>query len=131
MCGAVPFLLYSSQTTEESMSRKNTRKLVSAVGAAATLPALGLVFAFGQGSSCQPQPPGPTPGNVTTYHNDNLRTGHYPYETLLTRQLVNASTFGKVGGLQVDGQVYAQPLFVAGVTTAKNVSHNILYVVTE
>ena len=39
------------------------------------------------------------------------------------------NTFGKVGTFPVDGQVYAQPLYVSGVAIG-GVSYNVLYVAT-
>lgn len=43
---------------------------------------------------------------VTTYHNDNLRTGQNPNETILTTSNVTSSQFGKLVTYPVDGQVY-------------------------
>ena len=65
--------------------------------------------------------------NVLTWHNDNLRTGQNLAETTLTPANVNASSFGRMFTLTVDGKVDAQPLYVAGGPG----SHNVLYVVTE
>src|SRR5258708_5697371 len=74
--------------------------------------------------------------NVTTHHNDISRTGANTAETVLTPQNVNTTTFGKLFSHSVDGQVYAQPLYVAGVTlgagTAQaGTTHNVLLVATE
>jgi hypothetical protein len=68
--------------------------------------------------------------NVTTYHNDNARDGWYPAETVLTPTNVNATTFGKLTELPVDGLVDAQPLYVSGLSIAGQ-THNVLITVTE
>jgi hypothetical protein len=68
--------------------------------------------------------------NVTTYHNDNARDGWYSAETVLTPQNVNATTFGKLKELPVDGLVDAQPLYVSGLSIAGQ-THNVLITVTE
>jgi hypothetical protein len=67
---------------------------------------------------------------VLTYHNDNARTGQYPVETILTPSNVRASTFGKKFAQPVDSYVYAQPLFVPGLTIRGQV-HDVVFVVTE
>jgi len=43
---------------------------------------------------------------------------------------VNFNSFGKVGVLSVQGQVYAEPLYVSNLTVA-GASHNVVFVVTE
>jgi hypothetical protein len=68
--------------------------------------------------------------NVTTYHNDNSRTGQYTQETLLTPANVSSGQFGKLFTTQVDGFVYAQPLYMANVSIG-GATHNVLYVATE
>ena len=73
----------------------------------------------------------PTPVNVTTYHNDDARTGQYRHETLLTPASVSSTTFGRQFASAVDGQVYAQPLYVAGLSFKKMGRHNVVFVATE
>src|SRR5450755_2529377 len=67
---------------------------------------------------------------VTTYRNDNGRTGQYPNETVLNTSNVNQSQFGKRVSYPVDGQVYAQPLYVPNLTIGGSV-HNVAFAATE
>ena len=70
---------------------------------------------------------GPSP--VLTQHNDNGRTGAYLSETLLNTANVNVAQFGKLFTRPVDGQIYAQPLYVPGLTVAGAI-HNVVFVAT-
>jgi outer membrane protein assembly factor BamB len=67
--------------------------------------------------------------SVTTQHNDNARTGANLSETVLNTSNVNATAFGKLFTVTVDGEVYAQPLYVPQLTIAGG-THNIVYVAT-
>lgn len=69
--------------------------------------------------------------SVLTYHNDNARTGQNIAETVLTPADVNASRFGKLFSQAVDGDVYAQPLYVAKLAIANKGVHNAVLVATE
>jgi hypothetical protein len=74
--------------------------------------------------------------SVTTQHNDIARTGANTNETILTPANVHTSTFGKIFSQPVDGLVYAQPLYMPGVTlgtgtTQTGTTHNIVFVATE
>jgi hypothetical protein len=71
------------------------------------------------------------PPDVTTYHNDNLRSGQNVSETYLTPMNVAATSFGKIGFLPTDGRVDAQPLYLAGVPVLGQGEHNVVYVGTE
>ena len=52
--------------------------------------------------------------NVLTQHNDNMRQGTNRLETTLTTKNVNPEEFGKLFARDVDGEIYAQPLYVSG-----------------
>ncbi len=69
---------------------------------------------------------------VTTWHNDNYRTGDNLSEGTLTPTSITSDNFGQLCSAQLDGQVYAQPLVVTGVTLPKfGATFNVVYVVTE
>src|SRR5438309_987557 len=90
------------------------------------LPTLILCLAVFSPASAQTVPQG-----VFTYHNDLARTGQNLNETILTPGNVNSTTFGKRFADPVDGQVYAQPLYVANVAIPSQGTHNVVYVATE
>src|SRR5262249_8737117 len=68
--------------------------------------------------------------NVTTWHNDNFLSGLNNNEATLTPANVNATNFGKLFSYAVDGYVYAQPLYVSGLSIAGG-THNVAFVATE
>lgn len=68
---------------------------------------------------------------VYTWRDDIGRTGQNLGEQILTPGNVNTSSFGKLFSIPVDGQVYAQPLYVPGVQIPGRGTHNVLYVATE
>jgi hypothetical protein len=69
--------------------------------------------------------------SVLTYHNDLARSGADLTEATLTHSNVNAATFGKLFSYPVDGQVYAQPLYVPNVSLSDQSLHNTVFVATE
>jgi hypothetical protein len=68
--------------------------------------------------------------SVTTYHNDNARTGQNLNETILTPANVNPNGFGRLFVQPVDGYIYAQPLYVPAVSIGGQ-AHNVVFVATE
>lgn len=71
------------------------------------------------------------PGQVLTSQYDNARSGANVHETTLTPTNVNVRQFGKVFTLHVDGDVYAQPLYVRNLAIPGKGTHNVLFVATE
>lgn len=68
---------------------------------------------------------------VTTVQYDNSRTGANLQEAVLTPRNVNSKQFGNLFILPVDGDVYAQPLFVSNQEIPGQGRHNVLLVATE
>jgi hypothetical protein len=68
--------------------------------------------------------------SVTTYQYNTQRTGVNSNETILTLSNVNSSNFGKLFSQAVDGDIYAQPLYVPNMTV-NGAAHNVVYVATE
>jgi outer membrane protein assembly factor BamB len=68
--------------------------------------------------------------DVTTYHNDSMRTGWNKQETDLIPAKVNSSSFGLMKVVSLDDQVDAQPLFVSKVMIS-GAMHDVVYVATE
>ncbi|MGB9254676.1 MAG: chitobiase/beta-hexosaminidase C-terminal domain-containing protein [Candidatus Korobacteraceae bacterium] len=68
---------------------------------------------------------------VTTERNDNLRTGQNVSEAVLTPANVASANFQKLFSRDVDGYVYAQPLYVPNVNIPGKGVHNVVYIATE
>jgi hypothetical protein len=66
---------------------------------------------------------------VITYHNDIFRTGQNLQETTLTPATMGG--FGKLFAQSVDGQVYAQPLYVPNLPIAGKGTHNVVFIASE
>jgi hypothetical protein len=70
------------------------------------------------------------PVAVLTQHNDVSRTGAMLSETILNTSNVTVTQFGKLFTRTVDGQIYAQPLYVPHVAIANQGVHNVVFVAT-
>jgi len=68
--------------------------------------------------------------NLTTSRYNNQRTGVNAHETILTPSNVNSASFGKLFSQEVDGYIFAQPLYLSNLTIG-GVVHNVVYVATE
>jgi hypothetical protein len=68
--------------------------------------------------------------SVVTQHNDLARTGANTSETILTPGNVSSNNFGKLFSDSVDGQVYAQPLYVQNLNIAGGM-RDVVFVCTE
>ena len=79
---------------------------------------------------CMFHPP-PVAGQVTvvTQHNDNGRSGQNLQETVLNTSNVNVNNFGKLFARTVDGQIYAQPLYLSNLPV-QGAMRNVVFVAT-
>ena len=68
--------------------------------------------------------------HVLTANYANERTNANLKKTILTAANVTPAHFGKLGEYAVDGQIYAQPLYVTGAETAGQGIRNVVYVAT-
>ncbi len=68
---------------------------------------------------------------IATAQYDNARTGANLLETILTPQNVNVGQFGRIAFFPVDGDVYAQPLYVPKLEIPGRGSHNVVFIATE
>ena len=69
--------------------------------------------------------------NVLTANYGNDRSNGNLQETTLTTSNVAPGTFAKLGSFPVDGQIYAQPLYVNKLYISALGPRNIVYTVTQ
>jgi hypothetical protein len=89
-----------------------------------------VVTAVGTGYSAQSSVAVTDLSAIWTHRTNNARTGLNPQEYALTPATVASGNFGKRWSCAVDGDVYAQPLYVAGLAIAGG-THNVLFVATH
>lgn len=99
----------------------------SAAGARLHAPRLGATLLFSLLLPCTAYPQS-FPGVLTGQYNNN-RSGANLQEALLTPSNVAASTFGLLFTQTVDGDIFAQPLYVPNLTINGSV-HNVVFVAT-
>lgn len=68
--------------------------------------------------------------SMLTNRYDNQRTGSNTHETVLNTSNVNSSRFGLLYSRTVDGQLYAQPLYMSHVTFADGSVRNLVFAAT-
>lgn len=73
----------------------------------------------------------PAHSQVTTAQYDNARTGANTKETFLTPQNVNVNNFGKLFSIQVDGDLYAEPLYLPRLQIPGKGTHNVILLASE
>jgi hypothetical protein len=116
------------------VTERSLRSLVLGVAAlVALISGAGVVghaaSAAGQPRSARALEPGFT--GTFLYRNDNFRTGQNLAESVLTPSNVTASQFGLLFTDAIDGEAYAQPLYVPAVEIPGQGTHNVVYVATE
>jgi uncharacterized protein (TIGR03437 family) len=68
--------------------------------------------------------------NVTTGNYGNSRTNANLSEAVLIPSNISPGSFGKLFSLSVDGQIYAQPLYMQNVAIPGHGTHNVVFVAT-
>lgn len=83
-------------------------------------------------NNATPTPPPNTAADMVTFHGDNTRSGWNRNETILNATNVASTNFGLLSTIDVDGEVLAQPLYVANYQMPSGGGvHNLLVVATE
>jgi hypothetical protein len=68
---------------------------------------------------------------VLTWHNDNYRTGDNLNESMIMYNTITTDNFGQLCSVQLDGQVYAQPLAVTKAKIGGITYNDVVYIVTQ
>ena len=72
----------------------------------------------------------PSQVQILTANGNNQRSNSNLQEYQLSPVTVNAASFGKLGAFSVDGQVYAQPLYMSGISMGDQGTRSVLFVAT-
>src|SRR5690348_3620487 len=68
---------------------------------------------------------------IITSQYDNARTGANTHETVLNPRNVDVKRFGRVFRLPVDGDIYAQSLYLPNLAIPGKGTHDVVFVATE
>ncbi len=117
LCGS-PFTIRVLRAFSALARRSRTSGASSRAYAITTLTAVALAAGAAQAQV-----------NIYTRGFDNSRSGTNLNETILTPANVNSSQFGKLFTVNLDGEVYAQPLYLSALAIGGGV-HNVVYVAT-
>jgi uncharacterized protein (TIGR03437 family) len=74
--------------------------------------------------------PGLAQTNIASANYGDTRSNANVNESILTRATVSSASFGKVGGFPVDGQIYAQPLYISGLPMPGVGTKNVVFAAT-
>ena len=69
--------------------------------------------------------------DVLTWHNDQALTGLNPNEAVLNPANVNPVDFGQLFSYELDGYIYAQPLYISGLDIPGAGTRDVVFVATE
>ncbi len=97
----------------------------------ASMLGIGKIEGAGQAGKAVVRKAGSEPLQVLTHRYDTQRTGANLQETTLNESNVNVGQFGKIFSRQVDGFIYAQPLYVSGLEIAGRGTRNVVFVATQ
>jgi hypothetical protein len=70
------------------------------------------------------------PVNILTNRYNNSRTAANLHEYVLNQSNVNVNDFGKLFARTVEGDIYAQPLYIQGLDMPDKQKHNVVFVAT-
>ena len=129
--GVLPFLRDKAEKRTQGESRDSCTLTRYGLACLCTLGFLCL-FGFDAYSQKSPTAHNTRKVSVLTQRNDNARSGaNFAETTLNTRTVdVKANSFGKLFSVAVDGNIYAQPLYVADVGFTSGPPRDVLYVAT-
>ncbi len=116
----------SSVAASSPLSTKGHRFLSSAITCFFILLVLGLVTFLGYFTMKRTTPA----AGVVSFNYDKMISGVNSQETILKSDNVRLATFGQLFDDPIDGQAYAQPLYLPDVVIPQQGRHNVVYIAT-